>query len=283
MRQSDTGNQIMLANADGSTLRSIADIQSMVENLLWSPDGSRIAFSPFDHLGNAGIFVMNADGSGLQQLTEAANADGEPAWSPDGTQIAFSSKRDGGQPVNCSWITNADLAVPGSVEELTWMSQLVLTGTVVEALGPAFGGPAHHDGSPDPAIYTDYILEVDRQFRGQPLESVRLRTYGGTIGDCVQAYDPNVELSEGMQVLLFLGEQHPDEALPPAHVANVIGTWAISADDTISSSTMGYHPPGADGLTIDQIAALVAETLSDEPPIDAFHTVPLEESPATPQ
>lgn len=52
---------------------------------VWSPDGSRIAFS------NGHIYVVNADGSGLTQLTFGASVDQWPSWSPDGSTIAYSN------------------------------------------------------------------------------------------------------------------------------------------------------------------------------------------------
>lgn len=57
---------------------------------VWSPDGSRIAFTRTVD-GIRQIFVVNADGqSGLLALTPAAECDcEEPTWSPDGSQIAY--------------------------------------------------------------------------------------------------------------------------------------------------------------------------------------------------
>ena len=65
--------------------------------LLWSPDGTRIAFRRYKD--QAGLYVMNRDGTGLRRVAEATGDRGEftePytssfAWSPDSSRIAFIS------------------------------------------------------------------------------------------------------------------------------------------------------------------------------------------------
>ncbi|MCH8293769.1 PD40 domain-containing protein, partial [Candidatus Poribacteria bacterium] len=53
----------------------------------WSPDGSKIAFSRDDGIGN--IYVMNSDGSNMVKLTDGQGAKRAPAWSPDGQHIVY--------------------------------------------------------------------------------------------------------------------------------------------------------------------------------------------------
>jgi TolB protein len=73
---------------------------------VWSPDGTRIAFSSTrDHSGNTEIYVMNADGSNLRRLTNNPAIDTTPTWSPNGTQIAFVSDRRGPPQI---WVMSAD-------------------------------------------------------------------------------------------------------------------------------------------------------------------------------
>jgi Tol biopolymer transport system component len=114
---SPTGEWIAFLNEDGyrgdlylirpdgtdqTRLTNTADI-SRDGDLVWSPDGSRIAFSAYRG-GNLEIFVMNVDvildgteGSQLQQLTESPTGVRNlvTSWSPDGGKLAFSSDRDG--------------------------------------------------------------------------------------------------------------------------------------------------------------------------------------------
>ena len=81
---------LSFVNPDGTGLREeVAQLPGGGHSLVWSPDGSRLAFWAADADDrNAQIYVIEADGSNLQQLTH----DGEnlwPTWSPDGTRIAF--------------------------------------------------------------------------------------------------------------------------------------------------------------------------------------------------
>jgi WD40 repeat protein len=65
--------------------------------MLWSPDGTRIAFRLYED--QAGLYVMNRDGTGLRRVAEATGEPGDAtdpytssfAWSPDGSRIAFIS------------------------------------------------------------------------------------------------------------------------------------------------------------------------------------------------
>ena len=67
----------------------------------WSPDGSRLAFSSdrgkaprfaagrWEHVHEAGVYVMNADGSGVRRLTADGHLAGSPKWSADGRRLVF--------------------------------------------------------------------------------------------------------------------------------------------------------------------------------------------------
>jgi len=75
---------LSFVNPDGSGLREeVARLPGGGGNLVWSPDGSRLAF-----WGPSQIFVINADGSGLREVTDEG-VNRWPAWSPDGSRIAF--------------------------------------------------------------------------------------------------------------------------------------------------------------------------------------------------
>ena len=80
----DHGNSLRVMNADGSDVRVLTGADyGHIDELAWSPDGSRLAFSLQD---GGGLFIVGVDGSGLTELiTQGEN----PAWSPDGSRISF--------------------------------------------------------------------------------------------------------------------------------------------------------------------------------------------------
>jgi Tol biopolymer transport system component len=90
----DMGTSIWVMNADGSDARELVVVKPLWPvSLVWSPDGSRLAFSGVLHpdawdpveLGS-GVWVVGADGSGLTSvIPHGVN----PHWSPDGSHIAY--------------------------------------------------------------------------------------------------------------------------------------------------------------------------------------------------
>jgi Tol biopolymer transport system component len=80
---------IYLVGIDGSGLRRFTQGDLAEVQPVWSPDGTRIAFSRADG-EHFDLFVAGADGSGLTQLTHTPLADEDSCtWSPNGLQLAF--------------------------------------------------------------------------------------------------------------------------------------------------------------------------------------------------
>ncbi|TMK89750.1 MAG: hypothetical protein E6G43_08980 [Actinobacteria bacterium] len=109
--------QIGTIGVDGSGSRFITQVASVsiAQGVfrgpltpVWSPDGSRIAFS------NGHIYVMNADGTGLTQLTSGLGVDQWPSWSPDGSTIAYSNSGSSPLDDNASSATQEIWTVPAN-------------------------------------------------------------------------------------------------------------------------------------------------------------------------
>lgn len=117
------GYRICTMAPDGTSVRDVMD--GFDQGLVvagyapaWSPDGTKIAFTGYDHEGsssgggaNYDVYTMNADGSDLRNLTKTPDdvargaSQGPPVWSPDGTMLAFEGddgKSDG------LYVMNAD-------------------------------------------------------------------------------------------------------------------------------------------------------------------------------
>jgi len=87
----DTGGaEIYTVSPDGRSLTQLTNSPGWDGEPVWSPDGSRIAFSS-SRSEDRDIFVMNADGSELMSLVRGPGDQRRPSWSPDGSSIAYVS------------------------------------------------------------------------------------------------------------------------------------------------------------------------------------------------
>ncbi|RIK43760.1 MAG: hypothetical protein DCC58_09195 [Chloroflexi bacterium] len=110
--EGDVSN-IWVMERDGSNQRQLTHGISAHEPV-WSPDGTRIAFSGSVDHGLPDIWVMDADGSNLQVLTSNPYNDLNPDWSPDGARIVYSRDSLGGARL---FIMDAD---GGNQQQLTY-------------------------------------------------------------------------------------------------------------------------------------------------------------------
>src|SRR6266508_2378842 len=96
---------IWLVDRDGETERNLTNEPDVMHrDIVWSPDGSRIAY-----VANAGgkafaVHVIDVAGGTKRALSDGEFDDEQPRWSPDGTRLLFSSRRE-------SVRTNSDLYV----------------------------------------------------------------------------------------------------------------------------------------------------------------------------
>ena len=90
--------EIKVAGIDGSSKKTLAKHESSNASPVWSPDGSRIAFSSVRNLDNGGsgnLFTMAPDGSDVKLVSPLVTMLAHPpAWSPDGSRLAFVSWLD---------------------------------------------------------------------------------------------------------------------------------------------------------------------------------------------
>jgi len=70
---------LYVMHADGTDVRRLTDSPGLDEGPVWSPDGTKIAFSSARD-GQQELYVMNADGSDQRRLTDNPARDESPDW-----------------------------------------------------------------------------------------------------------------------------------------------------------------------------------------------------------
>jgi TolB protein len=98
-RWSDGERAVYEIAPDGMGLRRVLRLRRNWYGLVWSPDGSRAAFSSDRIGGRVELYVVNADGTGLRRPTRNLGRESALSWSPDGNRLAFTSQRFGHSPV----------------------------------------------------------------------------------------------------------------------------------------------------------------------------------------
>lgn len=96
-----------ISSAGGSPEPFPIDAGVSTSGLVWSPDGTRVAFVS-DQSGSSNIWVMPAGGGVPERLTSNQEGDSWPAWSPHSDRIAFSSRRAGVNQICVMSSTGAD-------------------------------------------------------------------------------------------------------------------------------------------------------------------------------
>jgi len=236
-----------LMDRDGSSRRPLLEGARALEDLAWSPDGTRLALGGTDYaMGGADdVFVVNADGSGLANLTPdplpGIWLDRAPAWSPDGARIAFSSNRSGTTRL---WVMNADGSGAAPVIDPTFASSerapvWSADGALIAFVGerPGEGGVAvvRPDG-------TGYRLFPIRAL----LNRLAWSPDGRVLHATTENFDAEIfalDVATGARANLTRHREHDLEAQPLRHVAPA--AWrglagpAIGAGGATTASAVG--------------------------------------------
>ena len=149
----ETGCRLLVAPIEGDDSVELIQLPEEIEDLAWSPDGTRLAFTarlrdearygpkrdkdrPARHIDRRGyrldsvgwtidrprhVFTIAADGSGQAptQVTDGPFEHAAVAWSPDGQWLAFSGARTETWDVDQSTHLYRAPAVGGAIEQLT--------------------------------------------------------------------------------------------------------------------------------------------------------------------
>ena len=130
------GNDIFLANTDGSNQRKLLTAPGPASSMQFSPDGARLRFTVGNkHVEQYTIWEALADGSGLHEILTSLSdypvrCCGE--WSPDGRYYFFQTERNGASRIWALPETHSFWAKPPAPVELTTVPPNFRTGGISE-------------------------------------------------------------------------------------------------------------------------------------------------------
>jgi len=93
------GDDLYIANSDGTDSRRLATAPGVPHNLRWSPDGRLLRFTATNAKSNTrSLWEISADGTGLRRVFEEGSNAAECCgnWTPDGKYFVFQSARENG-------------------------------------------------------------------------------------------------------------------------------------------------------------------------------------------
>ena len=250
-RNIPAGNvNIWVMNADGSNATPLTTLRASLASSVspvWSPDGSKIAFTSSRALSGLdaaittrNIWVMNSDGSGAQPLTRlTVAASSAPAWSPDGTKIAYVSARalDGSNSAGSPnlWVMNADgsgsrplTALTSTYNMSTETPSWSLDGSKI-----VFASSRATDGSDNgSAIQNIWVINAD---------GTGARALTSLITS--SSYQPRWS-AEGSKILFCSGRALDGGDTPNAN--STLNIWVMNSDGTGAKPLTRSTAPGAD-------------------------------------
>jgi len=88
-----SNGQIYTVSVGGGTPKQLTTDGADINDIRWSPDGSKIIYDAFDGSGTGTyqIFTVATATGVVTRLTSGSCPSSEPDWSPDGSQIAYST------------------------------------------------------------------------------------------------------------------------------------------------------------------------------------------------
>lgn len=155
-------SRLWLVDADGGNNQPLTGRDAGESNPVWSPDGTRIAFTSSTDKG-AEIYVYWLDSGKSSRLTQLERSPSGLAWSPDGSRIAFSMLVPEKPPVLVSAPNKPEGAEWAEEPRVTTRLKYERDGSgyiepgyhhyfVIDALGGAprqlTSGEFHHDSTP---------------------------------------------------------------------------------------------------------------------------------------
>lgn len=167
---------IWVMNADGTGAKPLTRLTAAHAdsyNLVWSPDGTKIAYQSQRALdgsdaengnGYGVVWIMNADGTAAKPLTSFTNVQTEPwAFTPDGSQIVYRSTgtldgMDTASGSNNVWIMKADGTAQTHLTAYTVKVFVDRGSFSVDGTTVLFQSDAHLDGSD--AVYTNGAINL---------------------------------------------------------------------------------------------------------------------------
>lgn len=155
------------------------DVITFQQDLAWSPDGKRLAFSlrtiprarweavEYDALEGTqfDVYIVNADGTGLHQVTNDEFDELWVSWLPDGEQVAFASTRAGESAIYVIGVEDGDPEAKQVTNSVPKTADAAWSPSDARMLAYSGQVDAHQH------IYTTTILsQVPRQMTREPFE-----------------------------------------------------------------------------------------------------------------
>jgi tricorn protease len=161
------GGDLWVVSRNGGAARRLTATPEMETDPVFSPDGTRIAFSRTSG-GNTDVCVVPVTGGEPKRLTFHPSADRVKGWTPDGTRIVFTSDR--ASVPQAAYVRLFSVPADGGVEEALPMPR---------AFSGAYSPDAHRYAYEEiqSAFIPDwYEASMWRHYRGGRTHPVRIMT-----------------------------------------------------------------------------------------------------------